>query len=101
MKIHAECPHCAGRIQLDLRIDGGPTRKPKGPPPYNPGPEIDAFVIDAIENRGFSYRTTAELLQERKVRTASGGLRWYGMGVKRLYENALSRRSESDHNEYL
>jgi len=93
MQIVTTCPHCAGCIQLDLRIGDGSTLKPKGPAPYNPGPEVDNFVIDAIENRRLSFRTVAELLQERNVRTAKGGLRWYAASVKRLYEGALIRQS--------
>jgi hypothetical protein len=85
------CPHCNGEINVSLEANAISKRR-MGPKPYDPGPEIDAFVINAVENRKLSFRTIGDLLGEKGLPTAKGGARWYATSVRTLYENALIRR---------
>ena len=68
---------------------------PKGPKPYDPGPEIDAFIIEGIDTWKVSFRAMGELLEEKEVPTAHGGKRWHATTVRRQYQLALLRREET------
>ncbi|HXQ35303.1 MAG TPA: hypothetical protein VN843_14900 [Anaerolineales bacterium] len=92
MSIRICCPHCSGYIKVDLSLTQDGMSKPHGPAPYNPGPKVDAFIIDAIENRRLSLRTVGELLREQGVVTATGKTQWTATGVQKQYEHALKRQ---------
>lgn len=94
-KIHIRCPHCDGYVNLEIHTEAADPHKKKGPPKFNPGPEIDKFVITAIDEFKLSYHNVAGLLEEKNVPSAQGGTRWYATSVKRLYEYALDRRNET------
>lgn len=87
-----ECPHCAGHIDLKFDIEPIKPKKGSGTPPYDPGVEVDNFIIDCIDEKGWSLRTVADLLKEKGVLTAKGGRTWSAAGVKLQYEHALKRR---------
>lgn len=96
MTTHMDCPHCAGRITVRLAVGEGPEKKPMGPTPYNPGLEVDSLAIEAIEVWRTSFRSLAELLEQRGVPTAKGGNRWYAASARSLYNNAVKRRDARD-----
>jgi hypothetical protein len=89
--IRIKCPHCYEEMRVDLIVEGVQS-KPKGPKPYNPGPEVDALIIEGIDVWRTSLRAMAELLEEREIPNGSGGKRWYPASVKRSYEQALKRK---------
>lgn len=91
LRIH--CPHCDESINIGFDVEAIQSKR-KGPPPYDPGPEVDAFVIDSIEERNFSLRTVGDLLREKGVLTAVGSAKWSPSGVRSLYLHALARREE-------
>lgn len=92
------CPHCDKEIRIDLVVEATKS-KPRGPALYDPGLEIDTFVIDAIEIYRSSFSTVADLLMERGIPTAKGGTRWYPASARRLYEGALFRKKERSEKE--
>lgn len=91
------CPHCGEEIRVEL-ITEVPTYKPHGPVRYDPGIEIDNFVIEAIETYRSSFSTVGQLLEQRGILTAKGSSRWYPASVRRLYEGALERRRKRESN---
>lgn len=100
MTTHIECPHCSGHITICLAVSEGPdSLGGYGPPAYDPGIEIDTFVLEAIEKYRTSFSTLAALLEEREVLTGKGGKRWYPASARRLYEHALTRRQKRDKSE--
>ena len=85
------CPHCFEEIRFDMSLKAV-KKKSRGPRPYNPGPEVDDFVIEAIDEKRFSFNTVSELLRDRGVPAARGGMNWYPASVRRLYHHALLRK---------
>lgn len=86
------CPHCDGEINVTLNANAIGKRK-MGPKPYDPGQEVDDFVIDAVDRRKLPFRAIGALLEEQGVPTAKGGLTWYATSVRTLYNSALDRRA--------
>lgn len=91
--LRVACPHCREQIRIDLLLTAVKGRR-KGPRPIDPGPEVDAFIIEAIDEKKFSFATVAELLRDRGV-SAPRGKNWYAASARRLYLQALSRREQS------
>ena len=73
------CPNCEHRFMVTT---------------YEPGRDVDAFVIKCIDVRGFSLRTVAELLIDQEVPTPRGNTTWHATTVKRFYEQAVKRSRE-------
>lgn len=92
-QLRIRCPHCDESVEIDFNVEALQSQR-KGPAPYDPGPEIDAFVIDSIEEKNFSLRTVGDLLRDKGVPTAAGGAKWSPSGVRSLYLHALARREE-------
>lgn len=90
------CPHCSGDIRVNVTLEAALSEPEgaRGPLAFDPGSDVDAFVIDAIEDRNFSYRTVAEILRDRGITTPRGSKNWHATSVRRLYENACRRRIE-------
>lgn len=92
-QLRIRCPHCDESVEIDFNVEALQSQR-KGPAPYDPGPEVDAFVINKIEDKDFSFRTVGELLREKGVLTAAGGTKWSASTVRSLYLHALARREE-------
>lgn len=89
------CPHCASDVVINLNVTEVKMGKSMGPAPYDPGPEIDAYVLEKIDTKRVSFQTLAELLEEREVATAKGGKKWHAASARRLYIGANARREQS------
>ena len=88
------CPHCENEIRVGVSLEGvGKTRK--GPTAEDLGPEVDEFVISAIDDYRLSFSAVAKLLEEREILTPKKSKRWFPASVSRLYYAALDRRVES------
>lgn len=87
------CPHCGQGAIVGLDVQAIQTQR-RGPAPYDPGPEVDAYVIEKIE-KGLSLRAVAELLEEKDIPMANGSKKWHATSVRSLYEHALARRAQT------
>lgn len=89
--VRVRCPHCDAELRVGLALEAVELTK-RGPDAWDPGPEIDAYVIEKIEDKNCSFHTLAALLEDRGVLTAKGGKKWYAASARRVYLSALQRR---------
>lgn len=91
------CPHCEEEIRVGVSFeDVEKTRR--GPKP-KVNPEVDAFIITAVEDYHLSFNAVGKLLEERETLTPKGSKRWFPSSVSRVYYAALERRSTREKTE--
>lgn len=99
--VRLRCPHCEEEIRVGVSfepVDNSMRTGRRGPEPIV-NPEVDEFIIRAIDDYKLSFHAVGKLLEEKEMLAPKGGKRWFPATVSRTYYAALDRKAASNEGE--